>query len=98
MSLPNLSRWQLAITVVFHMTFPAITVGLSIFLAVAYGVYWTRPTRARPRPRRRTVVDQADVMVCTRQVIIHTGERELLRRSWRLAMARRLRVTAMRCS
>jgi cytochrome d ubiquinol oxidase subunit I len=40
MSLLDLSRWQFAITVLFHMTFPAITVGLSIFLSVAYGVYW----------------------------------------------------------
>lgn len=40
MSLLDLSRWQFAITVMFHMTFPAITVGLSIFLAVVYGLYW----------------------------------------------------------
>jgi cytochrome d ubiquinol oxidase subunit I len=40
MSLLDLSRWQFAITVMFHMTFPAITVGLSIFLAVVYGMYW----------------------------------------------------------
>src|SRR6266700_445200 len=40
MSLLDLSRWQFAITVVFHMTFPAITVGLSILLAVVYGLYW----------------------------------------------------------
>jgi cytochrome d ubiquinol oxidase subunit I len=24
----------------FHMTFPAITVGLSVFLCVIYGMYW----------------------------------------------------------
>ncbi|TCO46869.1 hypothetical protein EV646_106108 [Kribbella antiqua] len=24
----------------FHMTFPAITVGLSILLSVLYGIYW----------------------------------------------------------
>jgi cytochrome d ubiquinol oxidase subunit I len=40
MSLLDLSRWQFAITVMFHMTFPAITVGLSILLAVVYGMYW----------------------------------------------------------
>jgi cytochrome d ubiquinol oxidase subunit I len=40
MSLDGLSRWQFAITVMFHMTFPAITVGLSILLAVTYGLYW----------------------------------------------------------
>jgi hypothetical protein len=25
----------------FHITFPAITVGLSIFLSILYGMYWT---------------------------------------------------------
>ena len=35
-----LSRWQFAITVMFHMTFPAITVGMSILLCVLYGMYW----------------------------------------------------------
>jgi cytochrome d ubiquinol oxidase subunit I len=40
MSLLDLSRWQFAITVMFHMTFPAITVGLSILLSVVYGMYW----------------------------------------------------------
>lgn len=40
MSLLDLSRWQFAFTVMFHMTFPAITVGLSIFLCAAYGMYW----------------------------------------------------------
>jgi cytochrome d ubiquinol oxidase subunit I len=40
MSLLDLSRWQFAITVMFHMTFPAITVGLSILLSVLYGIYW----------------------------------------------------------
>ncbi|MFF9580463.1 cytochrome ubiquinol oxidase subunit I [Streptomyces achromogenes] len=29
----ELSRWQFAITPVFHMTFPALTVGLSVLLA-----------------------------------------------------------------
>jgi cytochrome d ubiquinol oxidase subunit I len=40
MNLDDLSRWQFAITVMFHMTFPAITVGLSILLSVVYGLYW----------------------------------------------------------
>jgi cytochrome d ubiquinol oxidase subunit I len=40
LSLVGLSRWQFAITVMFHMTFPAITVGLSIFLCVIYARYW----------------------------------------------------------
>lgn len=40
MSLLDLSRWQFAITVLFHMTFPAITVGLSILLCVMYGLHW----------------------------------------------------------
>jgi hypothetical protein len=40
MSLIDLSRWQFAITVMFHMTFPAITVGLSILLCVLYGMHW----------------------------------------------------------
>ncbi|MCF4121942.1 cytochrome ubiquinol oxidase subunit I [Antribacter sp. KLBMP9083] len=40
MSLLDLSRWQFAVTVMFHMTFPAITVGLSILLSVVYGMYW----------------------------------------------------------
>ncbi|MEV0283681.1 MULTISPECIES: cytochrome ubiquinol oxidase subunit I [unclassified Kribbella] len=40
MSLLDLSRWQFVITVMFHMSFPAITVGLSILLSVLYGMYW----------------------------------------------------------
>ena len=40
MSLLALSRWQFAITVMFHMTFPAITVGTSILLCVLYGMHW----------------------------------------------------------
>jgi cytochrome d ubiquinol oxidase subunit I len=40
LSLLDLSRWQFAITVLFHMTFPSITVGLSIFLCVLYGLFW----------------------------------------------------------
>jgi cytochrome d ubiquinol oxidase subunit I len=39
-SLLDLSRWQFAITIMFHMTFPSITVGLSIFLCVLYGLHW----------------------------------------------------------
>ncbi|GAA1482705.1 cytochrome ubiquinol oxidase subunit I [Gordonia sinesedis] len=35
----DLSRWQFAITIAFHMTFPAVTVGLSVFLAAVYGTY-----------------------------------------------------------
>ena len=35
----ELSRWQFAITAIFHMTFPALTVGLSLLLAVVYTVY-----------------------------------------------------------
>jgi cytochrome d ubiquinol oxidase subunit I len=40
LSLLDLSRWQFAITVLFNMTFPSITVGLSILLCVLYGMYW----------------------------------------------------------
>jgi hypothetical protein len=40
LSLLDLSRWQFAITVMFHMTFPAITVGLSILLCALYGMHW----------------------------------------------------------
>jgi cytochrome bd ubiquinol oxidase subunit I len=40
--LVNVSRAQFAATVVFHMIFPSITVGLSVFLAVMYAGYvWT---------------------------------------------------------
>jgi cytochrome d ubiquinol oxidase subunit I len=35
----ELSRWQFAFTIIFHMTFPAITVGLAVFLAFVYGLY-----------------------------------------------------------
>ncbi|HEY0186979.1 MAG TPA: cytochrome ubiquinol oxidase subunit I [Cellulomonas sp.] len=35
-----LSRIQFAITVMFHMTFPAITVGISVFLCIVFGMYW----------------------------------------------------------
>jgi hypothetical protein len=34
LTLLDLSRWQFATTVMFHMTFPAITVGLAIFLCL----------------------------------------------------------------
>jgi cytochrome d ubiquinol oxidase subunit I len=39
-SLLDLSRWQFAITVMFHMTFPAITVGLSFLLCILYALHW----------------------------------------------------------
>jgi cytochrome d ubiquinol oxidase subunit I len=38
-ALLDLSRWQFAFTIIFHMTFPAITVGLAVFLALVYGLY-----------------------------------------------------------
>jgi cytochrome d ubiquinol oxidase subunit I len=38
-TLLELSRWQFAFTIIFHMTFPAITVGLAVFLALVYGLY-----------------------------------------------------------
>jgi cytochrome bd ubiquinol oxidase subunit I len=34
-----LSRWQWAITAVMHITFPAITVGTSLFMVLCYGMY-----------------------------------------------------------
>ena len=40
LNLLDLSRWQFALTVMFHMTFPAITVGLSVLLSVLYGMHW----------------------------------------------------------
>jgi hypothetical protein len=46
----ELSRWQFAITIVFHMTFPAITVGLSIFLASSTAAGWLAKC---PIPRSR---------------------------------------------
>jgi cytochrome bd ubiquinol oxidase subunit I len=39
-TLIELSRWQFAVTVAFHMTFPALTVGLAVFLAVIYAIYF----------------------------------------------------------
>lgn len=35
----DVSRLQFAITAAFHMTFPAVTVGLSLFLVFVYGAY-----------------------------------------------------------
>ncbi|MGX7678591.1 cytochrome ubiquinol oxidase subunit I [Jatrophihabitans sp. DSM 45814] len=35
----SLSRWQFATTAAFHMTFPALSVGLSIFLVICYACY-----------------------------------------------------------
>ena len=40
MLLEDLSRFQFAFTAMFHMTFPAITVGLSVFLTIVYAHYW----------------------------------------------------------
>src|SRR6202012_5306265 len=40
LSLLTLSRWQFAITIMFHMIFPSLTVGTSILLCVLYGMYW----------------------------------------------------------
>jgi cytochrome d ubiquinol oxidase subunit I len=40
LTLLTLSRWQFAITIMFHMIFPSITVGTSILLCVLYGMYW----------------------------------------------------------
>jgi cytochrome bd ubiquinol oxidase subunit I len=38
-TLIDLSRWQFATTAAFHMTFPALSVGLAIFLVICYGAY-----------------------------------------------------------
>jgi hypothetical protein len=38
-TLLDLSRWQWALTAAFHITFPALTVGTSIFLVVSYYMY-----------------------------------------------------------
>jgi ABC-type transport system involved in Fe-S cluster assembly fused permease/ATPase subunit len=38
-ALVELSRWQWALTASFHMTFPAVTVGTSVFVIVCYGAY-----------------------------------------------------------
>jgi cytochrome bd ubiquinol oxidase subunit I len=38
-TLLELSRWQFAFTIMFRPAFPAITVGLAVFLAFVYGVY-----------------------------------------------------------
>ncbi len=40
MDVELISRVQFAITVMFHMTFPAITVGISVFLCVIFWKYW----------------------------------------------------------
>ncbi len=40
MDVELISRLQFAITVMFHMTFPAITVGISVFLCIVFGMYW----------------------------------------------------------
>jgi cytochrome d ubiquinol oxidase subunit I len=36
----DLSRWQFATTAAFHMTFPALSVGLAIFLVICYAAYY----------------------------------------------------------
>lgn len=38
-TLLDLSRWQWALTAAFHITFPAVTVGMSVFLVVCYAMY-----------------------------------------------------------
>jgi cytochrome bd ubiquinol oxidase subunit I len=38
-TLLDLSRWQWALTAAMHITFPAVTVGTSVFLVVCYGMY-----------------------------------------------------------
>src|SRR5258708_6431619 len=38
-TLLDLSRWQWAITAMFHVTFPALTVGTSVFMAACYWMY-----------------------------------------------------------
>jgi cytochrome bd ubiquinol oxidase subunit I len=35
----DISRWQFAFTAAFHMSFPAITVGLAVFLCINYAMY-----------------------------------------------------------
>jgi len=45
LSLLTLSRWQFAITIMFHMIFPSITVGTAILLCVLYGMYWRNGKR-----------------------------------------------------
>jgi cytochrome d ubiquinol oxidase subunit I len=39
-TLVDLSRLQFATTAAFHMTFPALSVGLAIFLVICYGCYY----------------------------------------------------------
>jgi cytochrome d ubiquinol oxidase subunit I len=38
-TLLDLSRWQWALTAAMHITFPAVTVGTSLFLVVCYAMY-----------------------------------------------------------
>jgi cytochrome d ubiquinol oxidase subunit I len=40
MSVELLSRVQFAVTVMFHMTFPAVTVGLSVLLSITWAMWW----------------------------------------------------------
>lgn len=68
MHLLDLSRWQFATTVLFHMTFPSITVGLSILLCVLYGRYWKTSAGRPMHPRPRMVLGIAGLS-CTRLLI-----------------------------
>ena len=53
-ALVELSRWQWALTASFHVTFPAVTVGTSVFLIVCYGAYMRSPeTRSRAQRSSR---------------------------------------------
>jgi cytochrome bd ubiquinol oxidase subunit I len=38
-TLLDLSRWQWALTAAMHITFPAVTVGTSVFLVICYAMY-----------------------------------------------------------
>ena len=38
-TLLDLSRWQWALTAAFHITFPAVTVGTSVFMVVCHAMY-----------------------------------------------------------
>jgi Cytochrome bd terminal oxidase subunit I len=46
----DLSRWQFATTAAFHMTFPALSVGLAIFLVICYGARLKAAQHHRQRP------------------------------------------------
>jgi cytochrome bd ubiquinol oxidase subunit I len=38
-TLLDLSRWQWALTAALRVTFPAVTVGTSVFLVIFYAIY-----------------------------------------------------------